>query len=884
MRLDRIGWGLVGVLFCVGPIQAAPNESRLIVSPPEVKLDSRRAYRQFVVTGESKDGPHDLTHTASYRVSDSRVAMVRGARVLPVGNGKTTIMVTAEGKTTQVPVVVSNFTRPDPVRFKFETLATLTKQGCATGSCHGSPHGKGGFSLSLFGYDPNFDRISLTRDGFNRRVNVLEPTESLMLKKPLLEIPHVGGKRLRKTDASYQILKQWIYDGANVDLSAIECKRIVVSPDKGRVLHRPNTRQQLSVLAYYSDGTVRDVTSIATYETSHLNVATVDAEGLVTGGNRGQAAISVRYLDKLQSVYFTVVEDVPGFAWKKTPETNFIDRLVNAKLKQLQYLPAGSCRDEEFLRRVSLDLTGMLPVPERTRQFLQDKSPDRRAKLVDSLLATEEYARFQAIKLADLMRITPNRLKEGRAELFANWIIDAMRKNQRYDEFAREILTAVGDTAQTPTANYFLAIPTTEERTEMTSQIFMGTRVECAKCHNHPFENWTMRDYYSIAAVFARTTEEKGMVKLASTGESLLPTTKEIMPSWGKTPTGQTSQEDRRIAFSTWLTKPDNPYFAYVAVNRMWADLLGRGIVEPVDDFRSSNPPANQPLLNALAKEFVRSGYDRKHILRLICNSQTYQRTAQTNKFNESDETLFSHAKIRLLTAEQLKDAIGLTTRTLEPTSSLEPKISDLRKQVEARAAQLEATYPEWLEKKTKEMLGANVRKRRDAPPSRLAELLTVPVEQRTEHQKLALHDLFLIEDGDYRKLKQQRDTLTNRMEYATQRPYPEESRFTTTFGQPTRLTACTCERQHSPTLLQALELLNGGTASQMAQSAVSHYRDFDNDRLIEELYLSSLCRFPTRKEAATALAYLTKSPDRSRAVMDLVWTVVNTQEFLFQH
>jgi hypothetical protein len=481
------------------------------------------------------------------------------------------------------------------------------------------------------------------------------------------------------------------------------------------------------------------------------------------------------------------------------------------------------------------------------------------------------------------MRITPERLKEGRVELFANWIIDSVRKNQRYDEFAREILTAVGDTEQTPTANYFLAIPTTEERTEMTSQIFMGTRVECAKCHNHPFENWTMRDYYSIAAVFARTTEEKGTVKLASTGESLLPTTKEVMPSWGKSPNSQSRQEDRRIAFTAWLTKPDNPYFAYVAVNRMWADLMGRGIVEPVDDFRSSNPPANEPLLNALAKEFVRSGYDRKHILRLICNSQTYQRTAQTNKFNETDETLFSHAKIRLLTAEQLKDAIGQTTRTLEPTSALEPKIAALRKQVEARAAQLATNFPVWLEKKTKENT-EEAKKRHEGSPSRLAQLLAVPAEQRTEHQKSALVDLFLIEDGDYRKLKQQMDTLTNRMEYATQRPYPEESRFTTTFGQPTRLTACTCERQHSPTLLQALELLNGGTAYQMAQSAVSHYRDFDNDRLIEELYLSGLCRFPTKKEAGTALAYLNKSPDRSRAVMDLVWTVVNTQEFLFQH
>ncbi|HLK56123.1 MAG TPA: DUF1553 domain-containing protein, partial [Chthonomonadaceae bacterium] len=524
------------------------------------------------------------------------------------------------------------------------------------------------------------------------------------------------------------------------------------------------------------------------------------ANGLVTGLARGQAAISVRYLDKLQSVPITVVEDVPGFAWNNPPEANFVDRLVDAKLKQLRYLPSETCSDPEFLRRVSLDLTGLLPPPERTRPFLQDRSSDKRSRLIDVLLETEEFARFQALKQADLMRVAPARLKEGRADLFARWLVDTVRKNTPYDQVVREILTASGDTRQVAPANYFLAIPTTEERTEMTTELFMGSRLECSKCHNHPFENWTMRDYYRIGAVFARTQANNGMVQPARSGESVLPTTGETMTPW-ELPKGEQPQdaEDRRVRFADWLTRPGNPYFARVEVNRLWADLMGRGIVEPVDDFRSSNPPANAPLLDALAQEFERSGYDRKHILRLICNSRTYQRSSRTNKFNATDETLCSHARVRLLTAEQMQDALGLATRTL--------------------------AYP--------------------AAPA---------------------------------------DPKESRMQYATQRPYPEHSEFTVTFGQPQRDTACACERQRAPTLLQALELLNGGTAYRMAQSGAGRYAPLEDDRLVEELYLSALCRFPTEQERAIARTYLKRGGNRDSAIMDLVWAVVNMQEFLFQH
>ena len=776
------------------------SPERIEVHPSAVRLGSRRAYRQFVVTGYFQGEPRDLTDAAVFEGMSGKVAQMHGSRVEAVGDGQATLTVRVGGKTIPVPVLVTGTTKPDPIQFKFETLATLTKQGCATGSCHGSPHGKGGFSLSLFGYDPTIDRVSLTRDGFNRRVNILEPAESLMLKKPQLEIPHVGGKRLRKSDAAYRILFDWIQEGAHTDLPQVECERITLTPDSGRVLHAPFRKQQISVVASYTDGTTRDVSRIAAYESSHPAVAAVDANGLVTGLSRGQAAISVRYLDKLQSVFITVVEDVPGFVWNNPPENNFIDRLVDSKLKQLQYLPSETCSDSVFLRRISLDLTGLLPPPEKARQFLNDPAPDKRSKLIDALLGTEEFARFQALKQADLMRVTPGKLKEGRADLFARWLVDSVRANEPYDRFVREILTASGDTRKVAQANYFLAIPSMEERTEMTTELFMGSRLECSKCHNHPFENWTMRDYYRIGAVFARTQEKNGLVQLARTGEAVLPTTQQVMKPYGLAQ-GQElpDTEDRRTRFAEWLTRPGNPFFARVEVNRLWADMMGRGIVEPVDDFRSSNPPANVSLLDALAKEFEQSGYDRKHILRLICSSRAYQRSSQTSKFNAADETLFSHARVRLLTAEQMKDAIGLATRTLPyPGSPADPQES--------------------------------------------------------------------------------------RMQYATQRPYPEHSGFTVTFGQPQRDTACTCERQKAPTLLQALELLNGGTAYQLAQNGVSHYVQMDDERLIEELYLSALCRFPTDRERDVARKYLKKGGRREDAVMDLIWAVVNMQEFVFQH
>ena len=787
-------------LACLSATGVSADDSlkRIEVYPAEVNLSSQRGRSQLVVTGFYSNGDlRDLTRVAKIKSSDEETATVANGVVVPHQDGSTTLKITVGKQSIDVPVAVSNQAEPDPIRFKYETLAILTKQGCNSGSCHGSPQGKAGFSLSLFAYAPHLDEEALVRDGFARRTMVIDPPASLLLKKPTLRVTHVGGKRLRRGELAYQILHDWIYEGANGEPNdAPSCTTIEVYPDQQRILRKPHADQQLSVIAHFSDGTTRDVTAIATYDTSHGDVVDVESDGLVRGAGRGQAAITVRYLEHLKSVYFTIVEDVEGFVWNDPPENNYIDGHVHAKLRQLQYLPAGVCSDEVFLRRLNLDLTGLLPTVERVKKFLADDAAAKRAKLIDELLASEEHARFWSLKTADLMRINAEKLKDGRAALFANWIYEACRDNVPVNEFARNVLLASGNTLENPAANYFQAVGTPEDLAETTSQIFMGSRIGCAKCHNHPFENWTQNDYYRISAVFRRVENKDNIIKLAANGEMKNPLTGKVMRPWGAIANQVVDETtDRRIAFANWLTGADNPFFARVEVNRIWSHLLGRGFVEPIDDFRSSNPPANVELLDALAADFIDSGYDRRHIIRAICNSRTYQLCVETNAFNETDEQLFSHARVRLLSAEQIQDAVALVTGA--------------------------ASHP--------------------------------------------------ATNGD-------------RTKFATQRPLPDQTEFLRAFGQPKRETPCACERASEPTLDQALQLLNGKQVFGQVNASVSRFGKLDDDALIDELYLAAFSRAPTDFEAAFAKRHLNTNDNRHDAIRDLVWALVNTQEFMFQH
>lgn len=707
----RTALSIVVLASIPGPVFSQQDRPVLEVWPVEIELTSRRARLQIVASGRWADGGmSDLTRSAKFEADDESIATVKAGVVIPRGNGKTTIKVRAFGQDALIPVTVSDFDEADPIRFRYETLAVLTKQGCNAGSCHGSPKGKGGFSLSLFAYAPEIDEEALIRDGFGRRTNPQDPDASLMIRKPMLRIPHVGGKKLRKTDEAYDILHQWILEGAaGLSQDEPECVRIEVYPNTSRVLdltREDRTAQQLSVLAHFSDGSVRDVTRIATYGTSHGEVASVGAAGLVTAHQAGLTAVTVRYLEHLKSVYFTVIRPVDGFQWIEQPVASYVDSHVNARLRQMSLLPSGRCSDEVFLRRVSLDLTGLLPPVETTRSFLADASGSKRAKLIDRLLASEEHARFWAQKQADLMRVNAKLLPDGRADLLGSWIIDSFRKNQPFDEFARAVITASGNTRTTAPANFFFAIESTNDITETTSQVFMGSRINCAKCHNHPFENWTQEDYYSIGAVFARVRKDGDLISVADTGEIRHPASGKVMHPWGlpKNVDANSLNDDRRNVFAKWLTAKENPFFARVEVNRIWSHLFGTGIVNPVDDFRSSNPPSNVDLLDSLAADFLRSGYDRRHIIRTVCNSFTYQRSTAVNSTNENDDRLFSHAIPRLLSAEQIFDAVGQVTGVQRPLIEVARDEAVTKTELHNVLDQIAADQPRWEESLQKEI------------------------------------------------------------------------------------------------------------------------------------------------------------------------------------
>ncbi len=494
----------------IEPISIGSPE-RIEVYPTSIKLAAPNRTMHLIVTGVYAGGVvQDLTSVATVASGDEKVVRVEKNEILPTGNGQTQVSVKVGGREASVPVEISSHDKRDSVSFNYGALAVLSKQGCNQGACHGSPSGKGGFRLSLRAYDPVLDIETLVREAFNRRTNLYEPEASLLLRKPLMEVAHGGGRRLKKTDAGYAVLRDWIAEGCQVDpQGAPVCVKLEVYP-KERILMRPAHTQQMLALAHFSDGTVRDVTSLACFSSSDDAVATVDANGLVVGQDRGEAAILARFLDKLESASMMFLKEIPGFQWNSPPENNYVDHHVFEKLKQLQILPSDVCTDDEFVRRVYLDVIGVLPDAEETKTFLADQDPNKRAKLIDALLERPEFAEFWALKWGDLLRIRNVKVSAGGVHKFNRWLVAAWRDNMPYDQFARELLTADGSTFVNPPANYFRTATETNDCTETTSQLFLGIRIQCAKCHNHPFERWSQDNYYGIGAFFNRVQRKAG--------------------------------------------------------------------------------------------------------------------------------------------------------------------------------------------------------------------------------------------------------------------------------------------------------------------------------------------------------------------------------------
>ncbi len=640
------------------------------VVPTEATLSGKRAIRQLIVSGTYADGSvRDLTRLVDWSSLDPAVATVTPqGRVVPVGNGKAVIVGKKGSVEVRSTIEVIAMDQLAPVSFHHDVIPAFSQAGCNMGACHGTPTGKGGFKLSLRGYLPDDDFTVLSREAGMRRVDTFTAGSSMILRKPLGEQPHEGGLRLKRGTKTFEFLHDWIAEGAKNDPQAKKAVKLEIVPGS-RVLNAPAKTQQMAVMVTYEDGSTRDVTPICYYDSSNPEIAAIDADAHVTFKNRGEVAIIAHYLDLVANSRLTHLVDVPGFRVAEVPKANLIDQAVFAKLNRMRIAPSESCTDSEFVRRTYLDVIGQLPTPEESRAFLADQDPAKRDKLIDGLLKRPEFDDFWALKFADVLRSNSRLIQPKGAYIFHRWIRENIERNVPMDQFVRALLTSNGSTFQDPAANYYRISRDPDNAVETTAQLFLGVRIQCAKCHNHPFERWTQDDYYGFAAFFSRVRQKKGSVAdeeviySVADGEVRQPRSGKTMPP--KALGGPVLNEgDRRVQLAAWLTSPDNPFFAKSLVNRIWYHLMGRGIVEPVDDFRDSNPASNDELLDGLAADFAKGGYDLRKLVKSIVSSRTYQFSAQSNPLNADDPIYFSHAYTKLLPAEVLLDAISTLTGT----------------------------------------------------------------------------------------------------------------------------------------------------------------------------------------------------------------------------
>lgn len=822
LRLRRLigpSWGCVLGLVLgsfTGARANPPELVSLVIEPAETTLADGRGSAQLIATGRFADGTvRDLTHQAVWSSADEpRVTVEPGGRVVPRGDGRGEVIARLGSLEARSTVTVERTATTRPVQFEHEVLPALTKAGCNQGACHGTPTGKNGFRLSLRGYDPRLDFATLSREFGVRRINRVHPEASLLLLKGTGAIDHQGGQRFTPASQPYQIVRDWIAEGLRPEpADSAPLESITVVPTT-RVIEAPGLDQQLVVRARFRDGSVRDVTRLARYSVSDETQAQVDPFGRVRRLHRGEVSVLVHFETLVATSRLAFLEPVPGFAWNDPPSANFIDDHVLAKLKLLRIAPSDLADDPTFVRRVFVDTLGILPTPQEVRRFLDDPRPDKRTRLIDALLERPEYVDFWTLKWSDRLGCNQRFVGLKGAYSYHRWIRDQVAANVPFDRFVRSIITAKGSNYTNPPASFYRRLRSPEEAAESVSQLFLGVRLQCARCHNHVAERWTQDDYYSFAAFFSQVRFKNGPQYYAMYNKEetvyIRPDAQVVQPRTGATMPPRAlaasaddvePERDRRELLADWLVAPSNPFFAKAAVNRIWYHLLGRGIVDPVDDLRESNPPSSAELLQALADDFVAHGYDTKHTIRTILNSRTYQLSSKPNSTNTDDSRYFSHALVRLLPAEALLDAISQATGVAEPLFHLPPG---------TRAAQ--------------------------------------------------------IPDGEF--------------------GHP----FLKTFGQPPRSVACECERGTDSTLEQALQILGGRTIHRKLTAPENRIGKLlssgaSDTALVEELFLATLSRSPETPERELALSQLAAHADnRRRTAEDLLWSLLNHSEFLFQH
>ena len=685
-RRARAPMLLLASLAFAAAAAAAPSDSpppvELLVHPAELTFDTPRDARKLLVTGILDTGERiDLTAEAEVDTTGAPVERSDDGYFTPTTTGSGSFAIQAAGLTAALPVSVGDVDAAGArqgVTFVRDVLPAMNRIGCSSGTCHGAAKGKNGFKLSLRGYDPEFDYQSLLYDLSGRRFNRAEPARSLMLAKPTMQVPHEGGLRLDHGSRYYNLILDWIQGGVPYgDKELDQVERLEVHPAEV-FMHRPEMRQQTIVIAHYGDGRSRDVTREAHITSSNTETMAVEdspAGPVAVGLRRGESTLLVRYEGQFATAPATVLSGREGFEWTALPQVNYIDELIDEKLRRIEVLPSPPTDDAAFLRRVSLDLTGRIPGPEAVRAFLDDDTPtqEKRHRLVDELIASEAYVDHWTLKWGDLLRSNRKFMSYKGMLTFRGWLHEAIEENRPYDRLVRELVTASGSTLDRPAASYFRAAREPREAMETTTQLFMGVRMVCAQCHDHPFERWTQNQYYEMTAFFAglgvrpgfRTGEEIVFDKRRD-AEQLHPKTNAVVPPKYLVPVeGAPDLGEglgRRAALADWLTSPNNPYFAPAIANRVWSYFMGRGIIDPVDDIRASNQPVNAELLNALTADLIENDFDLRHLMRTIATSRAYQSSFQTNEWNQDDRINFSRHEPRRLTAEQLADAVARAT------------------------------------------------------------------------------------------------------------------------------------------------------------------------------------------------------------------------------
>jgi len=749
-------------------LPAGAKVVRIEVQPAAVSLGNPYEYAQLLLIGQLESGERiDVTRMAKLEAPAGVIKIGPTGIVRPVADGVGAIQVALPGQaaTASVAVKVSGQKEKYKVSFVRDVMPTLSRMGCNAGTCHGAQEGKNGFKLSLRGYDPLLDHRALTDDLEGRRFNRVAPDTSLMLLKTSGVVAHTGGVLCKPGEPYYELFRAWIADGVKFDPDSPRVTSLEIVP-KTMVIDLPDMKHQVAVYATSSDGRRRDVTLEAFVESSNTEVLTVDRQATVTAIRRGEATVMARYEGAYTAATLVVMGDRKGFAWKDVPAYNPLDTLVYDKLKQIKVLPSEVCTDAEFIRRVYLDLTGLPPAPEEVRAFLTDTRESRvkREALVDRLIGSPEYIEHWTNKWADLLQVNRKFLGDRGAEVFRGYIRKAVADNMPYDQFAREILMGKSALPDNAAASYYKILKEPEAAMENTTQLFLGVRFNCNKCHDHPFERWTQDQYYQLTSFFA-----PGDVKQPRTGLAA----KATFPFRHADLAAPTAP--RRDQLAHWVTSKENPYFARSYVNRLWSYLLGVGLIEPIDDIRAGNPPSNPRLLDWLTEEFIKKGFNTQHMLRTICKSRAYQHSVVANEWNKDDDINYARSLPRRLPAEVLYDTIHRATGSASRLPGLPAG---------ARAAQL------------------------------LDSTQDVP--------------------GGFFGL----------------------------FGKPARESACECERATSMMLGPVLNLVNGPVVADAIKDPQNRISKLvagqkDSTKLVEELYLSILCRLPTPVEVQAGLKAL---------------------------